>query len=64
MGTRGGSGQELYRQMALKKGREGVSKRPAQASVSEGANLQRDAEQRAVAGGTKSPTGKRGKSKV
>jgi hypothetical protein len=64
MGTRGGSGQELARQMALKKGREGVKERIAQVGIKDGSNLQRESEQRAVSKGAKSPTGARGKSKV
>ena len=64
MGTRGGAGQELYRQIA-KKGREAAKERPAQVGNPEKLNLQREAEQRGVAGGAKNgPTSARGATRV
>lgn len=68
MGTRGGSGQELYRQMA-KKGREAAKNRPAQVKGDgkEDTNLQRQVEQRLVGGGAKQasdPTSSRGNTRV
>lgn len=67
MGSRGGSGQELYRKIAAK-GREAAKERPA-ASMGDGReklNLQREAEQRMVAKGAvaSKPTSSRGKTRV
>lgn len=66
MGTRGGAGQELYRKLALKLGRDATKQsRSGMGGADEGSNLQRESEQRMVGQGAKRPgTGRRGSQKV